>query len=249
MDNYNKDTDIFPAHAVENLGTQTMSKTFMAGVFLWMFAGLGIAAITAGYLSTSDEMLRIIFNPNGGMNKIGWVVIFAPLGLSMLFNYGATRFPVPVIVTLFLAQAVATGFTFWFVLLIYTFSSVVSCFASAAIMFGVMAIAGYTTKKDLTKFGPILLMGGVGVIAASVINIFIGNNVADIIISIIGVMVFTGLTAFKMQDLKRIGAGLEYGEIPSDQSKRLALMGGMFLFVSFINIFLFLLRLFGGKRN
>jgi len=108
---------------------------------------------------------------------------------------------------------------------------------------------GYTTNKDLTKFGSILLMAVAGLFIASLINFFMQNDTASYVISFIGVMVFTALTAYDVQKLKRIGNGIEFNGVDATDTKKLAIMGALNLYLDFVNIFLFLLRLFGGRRN
>ena len=150
---------------------------------------------------------------------------------------------------LFIAYAIINGITFSFILLAYTASSVTGCFLSASAMFGVMAFMGYTTHQDLTKFGRLLIMGVIGVLIAMVINFFLHSSGLDYIISIIGVMVFVGLTAYDVQKLKRIGEGLEYSDVSAADTKKMSVLGALTLYLDFINIFLFLLRLFGSRRN
>jgi FtsH-binding integral membrane protein len=108
-----------------------------------------------------------------------------------------------------------------------------------------MAVVGYTTKTDLTKFGSIMMMGLIGIIIASVVNLFMHSETFDYIISFLGVLIFTGLTAYDVQTLKRIGAGVEYGH---ENTKKLTIMGAMRLYLDFINLFLFLLRFLGNRR-
>jgi FtsH-binding integral membrane protein len=111
-----------------------------------------------------------------------------------------------------------------------------------------MAVMGYTTTQDLTKFGRIMIMGMIGVFFACLINFFLQNDTMGYIISIIGVMVFTGLTAYDMQKLKRIAQGLEYENVSANDTKKMVILGSLNLYLDFINIFLFLLRIFGGKK-
>jgi FtsH-binding integral membrane protein len=184
------------------------------------------------------------------MNPLGWVVLFAPIGFVMLMSFGFARLSAPVITALFLAYAAINGITFSFILLAYTASSIMGCFLSAAAMFGIMAVMGYTTDKDLTSFGRIMTMGLIGILVAMLINFFMKSETMSYVISIIGVMVFTGLTAYDVQKLKRIGSGIEYeGQVMAADVKKLSIMGALNLYLDFINIFLFLLRLFGGKRD
>jgi FtsH-binding integral membrane protein len=116
-------------------------------------------------------------------------------------------------------------------------------------MFGIMAVLGYTTDKDLTGFGRLMMMGLMGILIAMLINWFLGSERLDYIISIIGVMVFTGLTAYDVQKLKRIGEGIEYEGVDAANTKKMSVLGALTLYLDFINLFLFLLRLFGGRRN
>jgi len=141
------------------------------------------------------------------------------------------------------------GMSLSVLLLAYTASSLIGCFGAASAMFGVMAVMGYTTDKDLTSFGRILSMGLIGIVIASLINVFLGSPMVSYIVSIIGVAVFTGLTAYDVQVLKRIGAGLEYEGTSANDTKKLALMGALRLYLDLINLFLMLLRLFGDRRN
>jgi len=134
-----------------------------------------------------------------------------------------------------------------FILLIYTAASVYKTFAIAAGMFGVMAVLGYTTKTDLTRFGSIMMMGLIGLMIAMVINIFMQSGTMDYIISILGVLIFTGLTAYDVQKLKRIGAGVGVN-MTDPNSRKLSIMGALTLYLDFINLFLFLLRFLGDRK-
>ena len=180
---------------------------------------------------------------------LGWVVMFAPLGFVMLMSFGYQKLSAPAITALFLVYSAITGISLSFIILAYTPGSIVACFLSAAAMFGVMAVMGYTTKQDLTGFGRILTMGLIGIVIASLINMFMQNGTMDYIISFIGVMVFTGLTAYDVQKLKRIGAGVEFEGTEAASVRKLSIMGALNLYLDFINIFLFLLRLFGGRKD
>jgi len=162
-------------------------------------------------------------------------------------SFGYARLSAPVMLFLFLVYAAINGISFSFILLNYTSGTVLSCFLSASAMFGVMAVMGYTTKQDLTKFGRILFMALIGIVIASIINWFMQSSSMDYVISFIGVMVFTGLTAYDVQKLKRIGEGIEAEGAPAVEIKKRAIMGALSLYLDFINLFLFLLRLFGRR--
>ena len=124
-------------------------------------------------------------------------------------------------------------------------SSIVKTFVITSGMFGTMAVVGYTTKTDLTKFGSLMFMGLIGIIIASVVNMFMRSGTMDYIISFIGVLVFTGLTAYDVQKLKRIGSNME---LESEGARKLTIMGALTLYLDFINLFLFLLRFFGNRK-
>ena len=242
---HNSSTDLSLVQPVE----QTQLKNFMANVFAYMFVALGISALFAYLFSTNLYLLSYLINETGtGLNMLGYVVLFAPLGFVLLMSFGYSRLSAPVLLLLFVLYSAINGISFSFILLTYTSGSILGCFLSAAAMFGVMAFMGYTTKQDLTKFGRIMIMGVIGIIIASIINMFLGNPTMDYIISFIGVMVFTGLTAYDVQKLKNIGTGLQYADVPASDVKKASILGALNLYLDFINLFLFLLRLFG-RRN
>jgi len=138
------------------------------------------------------------------------------------------------------------GMSLSFIFLMYELGSIASTFAIAAGMFGVMALLGYTTKTDLTKFGSILIMALVGIIIASVVNLLIfRSNMMDYVISLLGVLIFTGLTAYDVQKLKRIGGTIDQS---GESMRKLTIMGALTLYLDFINLFLFLLRFLGNRR-
>ncbi len=226
--------------------TTTMSKTFLASVFSWMFAALTITSIVAYSFANNLELLSLLVNvEKGGLSILGYIVMFAPIGFVFAMSLGFNRFSYPVILFLFLLYSAVMGASLSFIFLAYTASSIYGTFAAAAGMFGLMAVVGYTTKTDLTKFGSIMMMGLMGIILASIINWFIGSEGLDYIISFIGVLVFTGLTAYDVQKLKRIGAGVEFG---TATTSKLVIMGALNLYLDFINLFLMLLRLFGDRK-
>lgn len=229
-----------------DVDTSSMSKTFMASVFSWMFAALAITSLVAYYFAHNLELLSLLINvERGGLTVLGYIIMFAPLGFVLAMSLGFNRFSYPVILFLFLIYSAIMGASLSFIFLAYTASSIYGTFAAAAGMFGLMALVGYTTKTDLTKFGSIMMMGLFGIIIASLINLFLNSESMDYVISIIGVLVFTGLTAYDVQKLKRIGAGVELGTAATG---KLVIMGALNLYLDFINLFLFLLRLFGDRK-
>jgi len=226
----------------------SVSRTFVASVFSWMFAALAITAIFAYYFSTSETFLNLMFTSSAGrvgMSTFGWVIMFAPLGFVLLMSFGYNRLSGTALTLLFIIYSIIMGMSLSFIFLVYSLGSIYLTFAITAGTFGVMAVLGYTTKIDLTKFGSIMLMGLIGIIIASLVNFFLKSEMMSYIISVIGVLVFTGLTAYDVQKIKRIGASIELG---SESAKKMAIMGALTLYLDFINLFLFLLRLFGGRK-
>jgi len=148
-------------------------------------------------------------------------------------------------VVLYLAYSVTIGITLSIFGLIYTSSSIFSVFLSASLVFGIMAVAGYRTSMDLSKFGSILFMVFIGVFVASLVNFLFRSAQLDYIISFLFIAIMVGLTAYYMQMLKRIGAGIEYG---NEQSKKLVIIGAFVLYTTFINLFMSMMRIFGRRR-
>ncbi len=229
-------------------GEQTHARSFIANVFLLMFVALGVSALFAWQFSINETLLSYLVSPTG-LTGLGKITIFAPLGFVLIMSFGYRKLSSAALMALFMAYAIINGISFSFILMAFTPGSVLGCFLSASAMFGVMAFMGYTTDQDLTKFGRILMMGVIGILIAMVINFFLHSSQLDYIISIIGVMVFTALTAYDVQKLKRIGEGLEYQDVSANDTKKISILGALNLYLDFINIFLFLLRLFGGRRN
>lgn len=231
--------------------TGMVAKKFFANVFMWMFVALTLSTFAAYFISTSEAALSQLINFETGQRTIlGYIAMFAPLGLVLLMGTGFSRLSYGALIGVFMLFSVLLGVSLSFILLIYTAGSIIACFAAAAGIFGVMAVLGYTTDVDLTKFGPILMVGVVGLFIASIINMFLGSPTFSYVMSFFGVAIFTALTAYDVQKLKRIGAGLEEdgSQIAAADGKKLAIMGALSLYLDFINIFLFLLRIFGSRR-
>jgi uncharacterized protein len=230
---------------VIQLDDQASSRKFMASVFMWMFVALGISAFCA-FLFANTSLITLLYNPTTGPTGLAYVAIFSPLLFVLAIRFGLNRLSYGVLSLLYVLYSAITGISLCFILLMYTASSVLGVFVGASVMFGIMAIAGYTTHTDLTKFGSLLIMLLIGIIVATLINVFFLHSTGmDMIISYLGVAVFVGLTAYDVQKLKRIGAGIEYGDATS---KKYALMGGLTLYLDFVNLFLFLLRIFGRRK-
>ncbi len=226
--------------------TQSLARTFLANVFSWMFIALATTALVAYVASGNETFLRMMFNPEtGGMSMIGWVIMLSPLGLVLLMSAGFQRISASNLTLVFIAYSILMGLSLSFIFLAYTGASIAKTFVIASSMFGLMAVVGYTTKTDLSRFGSLMFMGLIGLIIASLINFFMRSGTLDYIISFIGVLVFTGLTAYDVQKLKRIGASaMDEGE----GMRKITIMGALTLYLDFINLFLFLLRFFGNRK-
>lgn len=253
MDNYSQqDFSNYTVLDSQQAAAGTISKKFMASVFLWMFVALGVSTVLAFLYGTNASLINDLYvQTDKGMrpSMFGWIVTFAPLAFILVMNFAFARLSGTALTLLFLTYAAVTGISLSCILWIYSPQSVISCFAAASAMFGVMAYMGYTTDKDLTSFGNIMMMGLVGIVIAMCVNFFLHSDMLGYIIGIVGVAVFTGLTAYDVQVLKRIGAGVEYEGTDANDTKKLAIMGALRLYLDFINLFLMLLRLFGGRKD
>jgi len=242
MNNINKSFN----YVEQQQQTVAVAKTFLSGVFMWMFLALGITAATAWLFATTPSLISMLYNSEtGGMSITGWVVMLAPLGLVLLMSARINRMSASAMVLVFIIFSLLMGASLSFVFLAYTGASIAKTFVITSAMFGSMAVLGYTTKTDLSKFGSIMFMGLIGIIIASVVNMFMRSEMMDYIISFIGVLVFTGLTAYDVQKLKRIGSQVA---AETESARKLTIMGALTLYLDFINLFLFLLRFFGNRR-
>jgi len=230
----------------QSYGTQTLAQTFMAKVFSWMFLALAVTAFTAYVFAGSPDLMGLMISETGGMSILGWVVMLAPLAFVFFMSAKFNSMSKGILTIMFFAFSVLMGMSLSFILLAYTSASVFSTFIVTSGTFGLMAVVGYTTKTDLTKFGSILMMGLIGIILASVVNFFMHSGMMEYIISILGVLIFTGLTAYDVQKLKRIG--MQAGEFQGQTIDKLTIMGALTLYLDFINLFLFMLRFMGNRR-
>ncbi len=227
--------------------SQAVSRSFISGVFSWMGIALAISAITAYVFGTDASYMSYLINTErGGLSVLGYIVMFAPIGLVLLMGFGINRLSVPALTGVFLVYSVLMGMSLSFIFLAYTQSVIYQVFFISAAMFGVMALLGYTTKTDLTKLGSLLFMALIGIVIASLVNMFLRSPGFSYVISFIAVIVFTGLTAYDVQKLKQIGTQTEAG---SEATAKLSIMGALTLYLDFINLFLALLRIFGGRRD
>src|ERR1700743_1105219 len=171
MENQNPD---YTYNNVIQIEDADQSRKFIANVFMWMFVALGISSLAAFSFATSPALLRLLFDATTNQPTIlFYVAMFSPLVFVLLIRFGLNRISYIGLTLLFIAYSVATGISLSFILLVYTASSVVGVFLTSSLVFGIMAVAGYTTKTDLTKFGSLMIMLLFGIIIASVINLFL----------------------------------------------------------------------------
>jgi len=243
MENNNPD---YRYENVIQINDADSTRRFLANVFMWMFVAMGISGVFAYIFANTPAIIQTMVDPaTHSLSGLAYLIMFGPLAFVLIMSFGINRISYPVLALLYIAYAAVTGMSLSFWLLVYTSSSVLGVFLTTSIVFAIMAIAGYTTKTDLTKFGSILFMFLIGIIVASVVNWFLHSSGLQMLISYIGVAVFVGLTAYDVQKLKNIGAGLTYGDATAS---KMALMGGLTLYLDFVNLFLFLLRIFGRRR-
>ena len=219
-----------------------VSKSFVSNVFAYMALALAISGALAYLFGTTDLIFSLV--TRSGMTTLGWVVMLAPFAFILAMNFGFNKMSFTTLLAVFLGYAAVMGISLSFIFLVYDLGIITKVFFITAGLFGAMAFVGYTTKTDLTKFGGILMMAVIGIVIASVVNMFMKSSQMDYIISCVGVLVFTGLTAYDVQKIKRIGAGVEFG---TAEASKLALMGALSLYLDFVNLFMFLLRVFARR--
>ncbi|MBR4534645.1 MAG: Bax inhibitor-1/YccA family protein [Bacteroidaceae bacterium] len=215
----------------------------MTRVYLWMTAALFLTAGAAFLTVSSPTLLSLIF----GNSVAIWVLFIAELGLVMGVSAGINSLSPRTATLLFLLYAIINGLTLSVIFFAYELGTIAQAFAASALTFGAMSIFGITTKKDLSGLGGILFMALIGLIIASVINAFWANSTMDAIITYAGVFLFVGLTAYDTQKIKTMTSAVEYSNDVA-MSRKVAILGALTLYLDFINLFLYILRLFGRRR-
>ena len=226
-------------------------RAYMLKVYNYMATGILltgiIALLTFKTAVVSITSSGIILTPFGNAiynSALQWVVMLAPLGVVFYMSFGIKKMSASKAQTTFWVFASLMGLSLSSILLIYTGLSVTRVFFICSATFGAMSIYGYTTKRDLTKLGSFLMMGLIGIIIASVVNIFLKSSMMYFVISILGVLIFVGLTAYDTQKIKNMYSASDTGELMGKK----AVMGALTLYLDFINLFIMLLRLFGQRR-
>lgn len=232
---------------IENSGidqsvVESAQRTLMKNVYWWMALALVVTGLSAFYTASSPRLLDAIF---GSGLFIG--LIIAELIMVIVLSARINKMSFVTAGIVFVIYSIVNGLTLSSILIAYTMESVASTFFITAGTFAAMAIIGSVTKKDLSSIGQILFMALIGLILATIVNIFLKSSMMSYIISYVGVAVFVGLTAYDAQKIKNMIH--QYGTDLSDDNMKLALMGSLSLYLDFINLFLYLLRIFGSRRN
>ena len=217
---------------------QTRVRAFIRSVYGWMFGGLLLTALASLWVVASRPMQQLIF----GNRAMAWVLFIAEIGLVMFLSFRITKMSAGAAAASFLVFSLLNGLSLSAIFFVYTASSIVTAFVSAAGMFGVMGLYGAMTKRDLTSWGQFFFMGLIGIVLASLVNIFFHSSALSMTISILGVFIFLGLTAWDQQKLRSLA-------LAAGPTENYAVIGALALYLDFINLFLFLLRIFGGSRR
>lgn len=217
---------------------EKMSR-FFSKVYLWMFIGLLISGAVAYYTSVTPSMLKLV-------SSSFMIIVILELVVVIAFSFLRKKVSPEVAKILFIVYSALSGLTLSSIFLVYKIGSIGMVFLASAIMFGMLAIYGYVTKTNLSSFGKILIFGILAIIIMSIINMFVHNSSFGIIISIVSIVLFLGLTAYDMQNLKEI---YNYYESDEKELSKASIYGALELYLDFINVFLNLLNLFGSRRD
>jgi hypothetical protein len=209
----------------------------MGRVYGHMSVAVLVSMIVSYFVGTSPELLQFFFT---GITK--WIVIFAPLAAILAFAFAAENFNKSQLKLFLYAFAALMGLSFATIFAVFTMGSIVSAFMGAAILFGVMSGYGYFTKKDLSSMGQMMFVGLIAIVIASIVNIFIGSTVMQMVISALAIIIFLGLTAYDTQKIR------EAVSVDGDTGRE-EVIGALTLYMDFINLFLNLLQLFGGRKD
>ncbi|MBK0035410.1 Bax inhibitor-1/YccA family protein [Erwinia sp. S43] len=236
MDRYPRSSDSIVQRASTGL------SIYMAQVYGWMTCGLLLTAFVSWYAANTPEVMQLVF-----ANRITFFgLIIVQLGLVVLLSMMVQKLSGAVATGIFMLYSALTGLTMASIFLVYTYSSIASTFVVTAGMFGAMSLWGYTTKRDLSGMGSMLFMALIGILLASLVNLWLKSTALMWAVTYIGVVVFVGLTAYDTQKLKNIGESINVED--KENLRRYSIMGALTLYLDFINLFLMLLRIFGNRR-
>ncbi|HEV2296276.1 MAG TPA: Bax inhibitor-1/YccA family protein [Tepidisphaeraceae bacterium] len=224
----------------ESRADSTTLVQFFNTVYAWMASGVALSAVVAWWVSTQPQIMRQVF-----AGPMLLVLFLIEIGLVIAISWAINKISAGVATAMFMLYSALNGLTLSVIFVLYTHASLVTTFAVTAGMFAAMSIYGFVTKRDLTRFGSLLFMALIGLILATVVNIFWANPIFYWIITYAGVLIFVGLTAYDTQMLKQIA--VQTADNPS-LAARYAILGALRLYLDFINLFLFMLRILGDRR-
>lgn len=214
-------------------------RAYMISVFNYMAIGLGITGLTAFAFASSPELMAAIWG-----SPLKWVVMLAPLGMVFFISFKINTLQASTAQGLFLVYSLLMGLSLSYIFIVFTGQSVARVFFITSALFASMSLFGYTTNRDLTAMGSFMMMGVIGIIIASLVNMFFKSSAMQFMISVIGVIVFTGLTAYDVQAIKSV----YYESDDSETISKKAVIGALRLYLDFINLFISLLQILGDRR-
>ncbi|NWH09575.1 MAG: Bax inhibitor-1/YccA family protein [Alphaproteobacteria bacterium] len=216
-------------------------RTFMQGVYSHMMIGLGVTGLVAYAVSHTPALMQVLFG-----TPLSWVVIFAPLAVVIFLSARIEQMSASTATVTFYVYSALVGLSLSAIFLMYPVGDIVRVLFITAASFGALSLYGYTTNRDLSGWGSFLFMGLIGIILASVVNIFLGSPALEFAVSIVGVLVFAGLTAYDTQRLKELYFVVGH---TGETAAKVSIMGALSLYLDFINLFLFLLQLLGNREE
>jgi len=235
--------------AIPQVGIDVGLRNYMLRVYNYMAGGLAITGVAA-YLIANTSLVNLFFQVGArgvGLTGLGYIGIFAPLAFVLALSFGVQRMSLGTVQAVFWSYAAVMGISVAQILLLFTGESVARVFFISAAMFLGMSLWGYTTRTDLSRFGSFLVMGLIGIIIAGLVNIFIASSAIQFAISVIGVIVFVGLTAWDTQRIKEMYFEIDHSD--GQMAGKTAIMGALSLYLDFINLFMMLLQLLGTRRD
>ena len=227
---------------LSSIYSKTAQRALFRNVYVWMTMALAITGLVAMYMAKSLTLLQMILGSSFGM----WGLLIAEIGLVWYLSARIRQISFTTATVLFIIYSILNGATLSVIFLVYTASSIANTFFITAGTFAATGIYGYVTKKDLSSLGSLCIMGVIGLIIATVVNIFLASDALTMVISYIGVALFVGLTAYDTQKIKRLLLSNDM-EI-NEETQKIALLGALTLYLDFINLFLYLLRILGDRK-
>ena len=239
---YEEFTNVTARDRVQELEMSTAFPILMRKVYLWMTLALVITGFTAYYVASSESLMMALFSNQ----IIFWGLVIGELVLVFSLSAAINKLSLTTATLMFVLYSVVNGATLSFIFILYTTASITNVFLITAATFAVMAFFGYFTKTDLTSWGKILMMALIGIIIATIVNIFTKSEGLAVILNYLGVLVFVGLTAYDSQKIKQM---LMQAPDAGEGAQKVALLGALSLYLDFINLFIYLLRILGSKRD